>query len=116
MSLPAWFNKKESEVAKSRRQEKIKAKELGDGKMTIGSGSVFSENDVRSSNVDAEIKRTESSQYILKKSTWDKLRRRTKGDRMSALLIDLEPPGESSCKLAVIDYSDYLYLLSLLQK
>lgn len=111
MATPKWFSKTESETAKSRKQEKRIAKDVG-GNATIGSGSVFSENDIKNKFLDIEAKRTESKQFILKKETWDKAKRRTRGDKMTVMVIDIEPPTEAPLRLAVIEYDELLRLFN----
>lgn len=109
MTLPKWLEEKETTRKRSRKQETKIAKDLN-GRATINSGATFGENDVVVDFAEIEAKTTKHNSFSLKMEDWTKLRKKSNVKKIPAMVIDFESSNRS---LAVIDYEDLKYLISL---
>lgn len=106
---PKWLNKEVPTRKKSDKQEKRLAKTFG-GKTTAGSGSVFSENDVKTPLFDIEAKTTQSKQFILKLSDLKKMENRSKFTKTPLFIIEF---ADDKSEYVVIRATEFLNLLQL---
>lgn len=95
MPLPIWFDKnREKQNARSRRQEKDRAEQIG-GRVQAGSGSSWrAPEDIRAEEFLEQIKFTDSKGFRITVEEWQRLRGHAERDgRSPRLVIDFERFG-----------------------
>lgn len=103
---PKWFGVDKPTREVSYRQEKKLASDFK-GRPTAGSGSVFSENDVKAVNFDIEAKTTMSSQYVLKMDEIKKMERRSDKDKIPLFIVEFQ---KFNREFVLMDKEDFLRL------
>lgn len=106
---PKWLGKEKSTRAKSDKQETKLAKTFG-GRKTAGSGSKFSENDVKTPEFEIEAKTTESKQYILKLDDWNKMQKKCSGYKKPLFVLEF---AGNNTDIVMMNMSDFIDLTGI---